>query len=322
MACSWRERSERLKSYLGHFATNSAVLTLPQRFPVLLQFMESLTIPDFLDRYSREIRFSHKSHYSVVSVLNTFRENAPAKLLVALSGPDIHGYIQKRLEAGICPATVNRELSVLSAAFNHARRKWGVQMANPTRHLRLRMPAPRLRYLERHEAKSLQREADNLRADLGDFVRLALNTGCRKGELLTLRWSDVNLEQGYILLRPENTKANRRRVIPINRGAEQALRGRLAGNDTEWVFVKRSGERVKALDWLFRKAVKSAGLTDFRIHDLRHTFASWLVSEGVELIKVRDLLGHTSIKMTERYAHLMPNRLREAVGVLDLFSVG
>lgn len=100
-----------------------------------------------------------------------------------------------------------------------------------------------------------------------------------------------------------------------------------AGNETQWVFARRKngeavsgGERVKALDWLFRKAVKLAGIEDFRIHDLRHTFASWLVSEGVELVKVRDLLGHTSIKMTERYAHLMPDRLHDAVEVLDLFA--
>ena len=132
------------------------------------------------------------------------------------------------------------------------------------------------------------------------------------------------MERRYILLRPEQTKSNRRRAIPLNKIALQAF-GRLKeGNDTQWVFARRkngkTGERVKALDWLFRKAVKLAGLEDFRIHDLRHTFASWLVSEGVELVKVRDLLGHTSIKMTERYAHLMPDRLHDAVEVLDLFS--
>lgn len=283
--------------------------------------MDTLSIPDFLDRYGREIRHSHKSYSSVVSVLNTFRANAPPKPLVELSAPDVHGYVQTRLEAGIGPATLNRELAVLSAAINHARRKWGVPMDNPTRHQRVRMPSLRLRYLDRSEAVRLQREADDLRTDLGDFVRLALNTGCRKTELLTLRWSDVNLDRGYIMLRPENTKANRPRVIPLNNGARQALAGRRLDNYSgEWVFAKKSGERVKAFDWLFRKAVKRAGLSDFRIHDLRHTFASWLVSEGVELIKVRDLLGHTSIKMTERYAHLMPNRLFDAVQVLDLFA--
>lgn len=282
--------------------------------------MNDLSIADFLDRYGSEIRHSHKSHYSVISVLKVFRQKAPQKRLAELSSPDLHSYVQSRLNEGIRPATVNRELSVLSAAFNHARRKWGVQMENPAKHHRLRMPAPRLRYLELHEAKRLQSESDNLRADLGDFVRLALNTGCRKTELLTLRWTDVNLDRRYMVLRPENTKANKRRVMPLNEAALLALRSREEGNTSEWVFSKKNGQRVKALDWLFRKAVKSSGLLDFRIHDLRHTFASWLVSEGVELVKVRDLLGHTSISMTERYAHLMPNRLLDAVLVLDMFG--
>lgn len=282
--------------------------------------MDSLTIPDFLDRYAQEIRHSHKSHYSIVSVLKSFGENAPAKPLAELTGPDVHRYIQARLKAGIRPATVNRELSVLSAAINHARHKWGVEMANPTQRQRLRAPAPRLRYLDRKEAARLHREAGALREDLGDFVLLALNTGCRKTELLTLKWSDVNIDRRFLVLRPENTKANRRRAVPLNDRALLALRSRQHGNTSDWVFAKRNGERVKALDWLFRKAVRLAGLSDFRIHDLRHTFASWLVSEGVELVKVRDLLGHTSITMTERYAHLMPNRLLDAVQVLDLFG--
>jgi integrase len=282
--------------------------------------MLDLSITDFLSRYSQEIRHSHKSYYSVVSVLKTFGENVPCKPLAALSPPDVHQYIQTRLEAGIRPNTINRELSVLSAAINHARQRWGVSMPNPIRHQWLKAGALRLRYLDRAESLRLISEAERLRDDLGDFVRLALNTGCRKTELLTLRWSDVNIERRFFVIRPENTKSNRRRAIPLNDQAVRALVARQAGNASEWVFAKRNGERVKALDWLFRKAVKSAGIEDFRIHDLRHTFASWLVSEGVELVKVRDLLGHTSIAMTERYAHLMPDRLLSAVQVLDMFA--
>lgn len=271
-------------------------------------------------QYLGEIEKQLKSHYSVASVLQTFVAITPDKPLVEQCPADMHAYVQTRLLSGIKATTINRELAVLSAMFNYVHRRWGLRIDNPTRWQRLRMPSPRLRYLERSEAIRLQREADNLRPDLGDFVRLALNTGCRKTELLTLRWSDVNLGQGYILLRPENTKSGRRRILPLNNGARQALEARQIGNESEWVFAKANGKRVKALDWLFRKAVKLAGIEDFRIHDLRHTFASWLVSEGVELIKVRDLLGHTSIKMTERYAHLMPSRLLGAVQVLDMFG--
>lgn len=110
----------------------------------------------------------------------------------------------------------------------------------------------------------------------------------------------------------------------MNEGTKSALerirqRQSDGGIETIWIFANQAGERLVKFDDLFRKAVKKAGIQDFRIHDLRHTFASWLVSEGVELIKVRDLLGHSSITMTERYAHLMPNRLHEAVAVLDNF---
>lgn len=286
--------------------------------------MHEIQISQAIERYLDEIKPVLKSHYSVSSVLKTFLASTSEMPLVALKPSDIHAYTQKRIKAGIRPGTINRELSVISATINHAARRWGVPVVNPVRFQWLRAGPPRLRYLTRLEAAELVRHAETLRADLADFIRLALHTGCRKNELLTLKWSDVSMDRRYILLRPEQTKSNRRRAIPLNKTALHALQSLKDGNETQWVFARRKngtvGERVKALDWLFRKAVKLAGIEDFRIHDLRHTFASWLVSEGVELLKVRDLLGHTSIKMTERYAHLMPDRLHDAVQVLDLFS--
>lgn len=267
-----------------------------------------------------------KSHYSVASVLKTFLANTPEKPLAELKTSDIHTYTQTRLKAGIRPGTINRELSVISATINHAARRWGVPLTNPVRYQWLKPDPPRLRYLTRQEAACLIAQAQALRQDLADFIRLALHTGCRKNELLTLKWSDVHIDRRVILLRPEQTKANKRRAVPLNQTALQALDNLRQQNDTQWVFARRKngkpGERIKALDWLFRKAVKQAGIEDFRIHDLRHTFASWLVSEGVELVKVRDLLGHTSIKMTERYAHLMPDRLLDAVQILDFPEAG
>lgn len=286
--------------------------------------MDSILVAQAFARYLDEIRPVLKSHYSVASVLKTFLANTSEMPLVDLQPSDMYAYTQKRIKSGICPGTINRELSVLSAMLNHASRRWGVNVVNPVRHQWLRSGPPRLRYLTRSEASILVRHAETLRFDLADFIRLALHTGCRKNELLTLKWSDVSIERRYIMLRPEQTKSNRRRTIPLNKTSLQALQRLAEGNSTQWVFSRRKsgklGERVKALDWLFRKAVKLAGIEDFRIHDLRHTFASWLVSEGVELLKVRDLLGHTSIKMTERYAHLMPDRLHDAVQVLDMFS--
>jgi len=152
---------------------------------------------------------------------------------------------------------------------------------------------------------------------LRDFITLALNTGCRKNELLHLEWRNVVLEHRFVIIQPETAKNRKRRILPLNQKATSALENRQRQQNGEWVFNNPDGTRLESLDYRFRKARQKAGIEDFRIHDLRHTFASWLVSEGVDLIKVRDLLGHSSITMTERYAHLIPNRLEAAVAVLD-----
>jgi integrase len=86
------------------------------------------------------------------------------------------------------------------------------------------------------------------------------------------------------------------------------------------VFCKKDGERLQALRVAFSTALEQAGIADFRIHDLRHTCASWLVSAGQSLHAVRELLGHSTVKMTERYAHLSPDNVRAAVEVLDSVS--
>ena len=282
--------------------------------------MNELTICQFVERYLAEIKPLFKSHDSMLSVLHGFAKQAPAKPLSALTSPDIHAYVQTRLDAGMRRNTINRELSVISAAINHAGRKWGVSISNPVRYQWLKPEPLRLRYLEPIEAKRLLIHARALRSDLAHFIQLALNTGCRKTELLTLKWSDVDLDRRFFILRPENTKSGKRRAVPLNANALEAIKALREGNDSELLFPARCGARVKSYNWLFRKAVKSAGIEDFKIHDLRHTFASWLVSEGVELVKVRDLLGHTKISMTERYAHLMPSKLLDAVLVLDMFG--
>jgi integrase len=89
-----------------------------------------------------------------------------------------------------------------------------------------------------------------------------------------------------------------------------------------WVFTHKNGERVQYMQNGFQGACKRAGIEQFRVHDLRHTCASWMVQQGVPLMEVRDVLGHSSVEMTERYAHLAPEKLRSAVGVLDRLRSG
>jgi len=91
----------------------------------------------------------------------------------------------------------------------------------------------------------------------------------------------------------------------------------LCSMNGDWVFCHEDGRRIGDVKRSFAKACERAGIHDFRVHDLRHTCAAWLVSAGADLCEVRDLLGHTTVKMTERHAHLAPDNVRAAVALLE-----
>lgn len=278
------------------------------------------------------------SHYNAVAgdlrsperILAAIRRLKPffeGKVVEELRRSDIAFYIEKRKADGISNATINRELDVLSAAINHARYKWEWEITNPVERMSLKEPEGRLRWLSRAEADVLIREAEQepKSPHLADFIRLALNTGCRKNELLKLEWERVDLKENRLYLEGQHTKNGKRRLIPLNVEARQALLGRARFRaqycpDSPWVFAHRSGERVQYMQNGFGAACARAGIKDFRVHDMRHTFASWLVSAAVPLAELRDLLGHSTIEMTERYAHLAPDNHVRAVSVLDRLS--
>lgn len=241
------------------------------------------------------------------------------------TGVDVRHYIEKRKQDGVSNSTINRELALLSAAINYANREWEWGLPNVAQGRQLKEPQGRLRYLSRSEAQALIRaasESDKRAAHLADFIRLALNTGCRYGELMGLEWRRVDFGAGLILLEPEHTKTGRRRSVPLNQEARAALlsRARFRAEhcpDSPWVFCDKQGKHIQHIRRGFTTACKQAGIEDFHIHDLRHTCAAWLVSAKVPLSEVRDLLGHHSVTMTERYAHLSPENVRAAVAVLD-----
>lgn len=243
---------------------------------------------------------------------------------------DVANYIQARKSDGVSGSTINRELDLLSAAFNYARNtlEWNVQ--NPAARMSLKEPEGRLRWITREEAERLIAEAskeERKSPHLADFIRLALHTGCRKNELLKLSWDRVDLEAGWLRLEGENTKNGKRRMVPLSAVALSALESRARFRaehcpTSPWVFSHRNGDRVQFLQNGFESACKRAGITDFRVHDMRHTCASWLVSAGVSLLEVRDLLGHSSIEMTERYAHLSPDNLSRVASTLDRLQSG
>ncbi len=246
------------------------------------------------------------------------------RVLTELAAADIRGYITTRRTAGIKDATINRELSVLSTAINYARREWEWEIPNPVLGRKPRQGEGRVRWLTRAQAVAFIRaaEANTHSHHLADFIRLGLNTGCRRGEMLGLEWSRVDLQNGLIYLEAEHTKGKRRGSVPINEGARQALlnRARFRAEhrpDSPWVFCDKEGTRIKSVKTAFTTTCRKVGITDFRPHDLRHTCAAWLVQAGVPLAEIRELLRHTTVQMTEKYAHLAPENVRAAVAMLD-----
>lgn len=272
-----------------------------------------------------DMRAPERVIYGVKRLMPFFTQ----RILEKLKRSDISEYVAKRKCDGVSPTTINRELDVLSAAINFARKRWDWDIQNPVSGMSLKEPEGRVRYISRAEADLLIREAEkeSKSPHLCDFIRLALNTGCRKNEMLKLSWDRVDLQQNRLLLEGINTKSGKRRMIPLNDEAKQALlnRARFKAQycpGSSWVFAHKSGEQVKYMQGGFRAACRRAGIVDFRVHDLRHTFASWLITAGVPLPEVRDLLGHSTIEMTERYAHLAPENLKAAVSVLNRLRLG
>jgi integrase len=258
-------------------------------------------------------------------IIKNLRPHFQATPLQDLAASAIRAYIAARKAQNIQNATINRELALLSAALNYAQTELEWQVPNPVKGRKLKEPEGRLRWLTHDQAARLLDVSNhaNQTPYLPDFINLALNTGMRKEEMLGLEWNRVDLKQNLIHLEPQHTKTAKHRAIPVNQSARDALLNRLRFRaehcpDSPWVFATLDGSRLGSPRKAFATAMQRAGITEFTIHDLRHTCAAWLVSAGAPLIAVRDLLGHSTIKMTERYAHLAPDNVRGAVSLLDI----
>jgi integrase len=264
------------------------------------------------------------------------------KPLTGISLADVEGWRTKRINEGIEPSTVRRDLDGLSSVLTRAMklRKITENVCRQIERPRLDR-SPKVRYLDAAEEKRLRdalcdrdqemrdaRESANAwrRArkqealpslpHYGDHltpaVLVSMNTGMRRGELLSLRWSAIDLKGKQLTIEGSTAKNQQTRHIPLNAEALEVLK--------RWKAQAPDSERVFPIDTGFKTAwaplLERARITNFRWHDLRHHFGSRLVQAGVPLNTVRELLGHGSLAMTLRYAHLAPDQKAEAVAKL------
>jgi integrase len=177
----------------------------------------------------------------------------------------------------------------------------------------LKEPTRRIRFLTQDQAAVLLKE---LPQHLRDMAAFALATGLRAANITGLCWDQVDMERKQAWVHPDQAKARRAIAVPLNDAALEVLEHQ-KGNHFVKVFTYE-GEPVKQVSTkAWYKALKRAGIENFRFHDLRHTFASRLVMSGVDLYRVQTLMGHKMPAMTLRYAHLSPQHLRAAVELLE-----
>ena len=220
-------------------------------------------------------------------------------------------YRRRRLEV-VKPATVYQELALLRRMFNVAIKEWEWVRENPASKLSFSVgnKNARDRWLTEDEEKELLSCATNPQW-LRRLLVVALHTGMRRGEILNLMWQNIDFTRRMITV--VRSKNGEKRAIPMSNFTSSVLKGVKVRDISGKVFpISERSLRVA-----FEKTLKKAGISNFKFHDLRHTFATRLVQNGVDLYKVKELLGHKTLSMTARYAHHYPESLRASVEVLD-----
>ena len=282
---------------------------------------DKITYGEILERYLKEhsaVRKGWYAHREDTYLVKELKARFGAVLLKDLTLERISPYIEELQRKGKAASTLNHRINLLKHSLKLAK-EWGYVRHNPLADLkRLREPAGRVCYLQPDE---LRRLLDELPDYLRPVVLVAANTGMRLGEILSLRWEQVNVGRRVISL--TRTKNGEPRGVPLNATVMDVLRELARERMRQelkppYVFTNPlTGDRWVYIGRAFTAAVKRAGLSNFRFHDLRHTAASWMVMSGVDLLTVKEILGHKDLRMTERYSHLSPGHRLDAVVKLD-----
>lgn len=291
----------------------------------------------YKENYQEQPSYKTWKKYCHVNFKDHFGEDT---LLANIRYVDLETYRnqlrQKPTKSGTIrkDGTVNREMSCLSHLFTKAV-EWEMMEDNPFekgKSLLLKEDNERLRYLEEDELQTLLTECPT---HLRRIVICAVNTGMDRGEILKLKWEQI--QKGFIHLGVYKTRPPRQ--IPINNDLEQLFKEiqREQGPGGKYVFTyaaseeklkgrspvrKRKGlapvpERIRNIKTAFSSALRRAGIKDFRFKDLRHTFASHFVMRGGTMKELQELMGHKTMNMTMRYAHLSQEHKKKAVNLLN-----
>lgn len=312
--------------------------------PTLSKFIE--------DRYSGWMEANTRRGTAQVERIQRAFADLLDKPLAEFNAWIIEKWRAARLKSGKTPATANRDIAALRGLFSRAL-EWGVISEHPLAKVKaLREPSGVVRWLSdaeelrlraaldaREERERAGRDSANkwraerdyqLLPDLRkvsftDYLKpavlVSMNTGLRQGELLRLEWKNVDLDRAQLTVTDETAKSGKQRHVPLNAEALSTLKAWSEQSRGEIVFEGDTGGVRSGPKTAWASLLKVAKITDFRWHDMRHSFASRLVMAGVDLNVVRELLGHADLTMTLRYAHLAPEHKAAAVEKLNRMAI-
>lgn len=299
------------KSLARHWAEQTEAAIREGRYLRTSQ-AQRRTLEELVDRYLEEVMPGKPASIRVQRTQLLWWKDQIGQYFLAQVTPELVASCRKRLARGStrsgsrrAAGTVNRYLAALSHAFTYAVREVGWTETNPVRCVsRLREPRGRVRFLSGDEKERLL-EACRASSEsrLYPLVVLALATGARQGELLRLRWDAIDTSRGVAII--HQTKNGERRVVPVTRYVTELLQAmrRVKRPDTDLVFSNRDGRPTFPKN-AWNRALREAGIDDFRFHDLRHTAASYLAMSGATLAEIAEVLGHKTLAMVKRYSHL------------------
>jgi integrase len=274
------------------------------------------TVADLIERYCCDVlpRKAQETVYGQTLQLRGWKAQLGHYALADVT-PALLAECRDQLARNHKNSTVNLYLAALSHAFTTAVREWGWLDDSPMRKVRKpKQPRGRVRFLSDEERKRLLTACQASRnPHLYTVVMLALSCGARKGELVSLRWPDVDLKRGTLTF--HDTKNGERRAVPLTGQALTLMQqhARVRRLDTSLVFPNAVGKQFYRFREAFENAVERAGIKDFRFHDLRHTAASYLAMSGASLAEIAEVLGHKTLAMVKRYAHLSEAHTRGVV---------
>ena len=223
----------------------------------------------------------------------------------------IHSVVNRKTCSG---STKNRYFALIRAILNKCVNEWDWLDKAPKLKLH-KEPKKRIRWLYPEEAQRLVNALDSL-PYMQHLVIFSLATGLRQANVLNLKWEQIDLRRQVAWIYPDQAKAGKAIGVPLNHTAMQVLMDRPRVSD--YVFTHSKGARVKSISSrVWREALEKAGITDFRWHDLRHTWASWLVQQGTPLAALKEMGGWESVEMVQRYAHLAPEHLSQHARLID-----